>query len=367
MVGGTRFYDRLEIKDILGYLKLSINPSDDVAFKRVINVPTRGLGKTTLERLEELSVSRKMSLFETSKSAVDHREFNAGTTSKLRAFVQLIADLNNLASQFSLLDFYHLVLEKTEYLNRLRSDESAESDARIENLEELSNAMSQFIKERPQANLALFLEEMALVSDIDSLKETTPGVVMMTLHVSKGLEFPNVFIVGLEENLFPSGRSDDEDEESSMEEERRLAYVGMTRARARLYLSYAKTRKVWGQDQYNPPSRFLKEIPENLVQFSTAMNPNSFAQRAMGVMARSYSPAPRNLSRDSDFDVQTFPEDEFSDSKDYQQGQKVRHPTFGAGSIYQVEGSGDQQKVSVLFADQTIKKFVVKYARLEKF
>jgi DNA helicase-2/ATP-dependent DNA helicase PcrA len=374
LVGGVRFYERMEIKDIIGYLKLSVNPSDDIAFKRVVNVPTRGIGKTTIEKLEEFSVREKISLMEAAKKALDQRLFNAGTTNKLRHFTLLMDDLIQLAPENNLLDFYQLTLEKTGYLQALKAEESVEAKARVENLEELSNAMTQFMKERTEATLQNFLEEMALVSDIDSLDEEQMSVTLMTLHVSKGLEYPYVFIVGLEENLFPSGRATDEDEEASLEEERRLAYVGMTRARQKLTLTYARSRKVWGQEQFNAPSRFLKEIPENLVRFSTSIETPRFVSRAAyGQEAENFTSPPKYRSKPSggDFDSQEFPdyEGDFSSARsanDFVKGQRVRHATFGVGSVFQTEGSGEQQKVSVLFADQTIKKFVAKYARLEK-
>lgn len=215
---------------------------------------------------------------------------------------------------------------------------------------------------------------MALISDIDSMDNEANSVTLMTLHVSKGLEFPYVFIVGLEENLFPSGMGEEEDE-SEIEEERRLAYVGMTRAREKLYLTYARSRKVWGQEQFNAPSRFLKEIPAELTTFSTSFETPKFVNRA--ATANSYSNqynaanSYKNFGSTSstrDEDYQEFPdyENSTSGSNGFSKGQRVRHPTFGVGSVFQTEGSGDQQKVSVLFADQTIKKFVAKFARLER-
>jgi DNA helicase-2/ATP-dependent DNA helicase PcrA len=382
LVGGVRFYERMEIKDILGYLKLTLNPADDVAFKRIINVPTRGIGKTTVEKLEEYSLQNKLSLFASAHKAIDERLFNAGTTSKLRQFVNLMLDLQGLAHDHNLLDFYHLVLEKSGYVQALKSEESVEAKSRVENLEELSNALTQFMKERTEPSLQSFLEEMALVSDIDSLDESMNSVTLMTLHVSKGLEYPYVFVVGMEENLFPSGRARDEDEEGTLEEERRLAYVGMTRARQKLFLTYARSRKVWGQEQFNPPSRFINEIPENLISFSTSFETPKFVSR-FGINSseessfgynNNSSRQGMNYSRknnsDFDMDSQSFPDYDGDvssvESGGYAKGMRVRHPTFGVGSVFQTEGSGDQQKVSVLFADQTIKKFVLKYARLER-
>ncbi|GIL17673.1 MAG: DNA helicase [Oligoflexia bacterium] len=363
LVGGVRFYERMEIKDVLCYMKLSVNPADDMAFKRIVNVPTRGIGKTTLDRLEELSIEKKLSLLETTQWAVLNREFNAGTTSKLRVFLDLITDMQAHVHDYNMVEFYQLLLDKTGYLQKLKVENSVESEARIENLEELSNALMQFTKERQDATMQDFLEEMALVSDVDAMNDEQNGVTLMTLHVSKGLEYPYVFVVGMEENLFPSNRGDDDDEESELEEERRLAYVGMTRARQKLFLTYARSRKVWGQEQYNPPSRFLKEIPNELVNFTTSFETPKFVSK----YSNSSSTPSKPIRKYDEDESQSFPDYEGQSSSEYQKGMKVRHPTFGAGTIFQVEGVGDQTKVSVLFSDQTIKKFVAKYARLERF
>lgn len=379
IVGGVRFYERMEVKDILSYLKLTLNTSDDMAFKRVINTPARGIGKTTVEKLEEFSMKENISLFDAAKKAVDTKMFNAGTTSKIRGFLTLIEDLKSQAPLMSLLDYYSIVVDRTEYATKLKLEESVEADARLQNLEELGNAISQFEKERKgEATLQNFLEEMALVSDIDSLDDDINSVTLMTLHISKGLEYPYVFVVGLEEGLFPSIRSSEEEDESSMEEERRLAYVGMTRARQKLFLTHARTRKVWGQEQFNAPSRFLKEIPSNLTNQTSAIETPRFVSRmaqmtsgsmSSGSFSSGSSSSSYKRSGSYDDDSQNFPDYEdldYSSSADFKKGMRVRHPTFGVGSVFQTEGSGDQQKVSVLFADQTIKKFVAKYARLEK-
>lgn len=376
IVGGMRFYERMEIKDMLSYMKLSLNPADDISFKRVINVPARGIGKTTIEKLEEIAAERRITLMAAAEVAVNERAFNAGTCGKIRRFLDLQQDLHPAAQQFSISEFYHILLDRTEYLQALKKEDTPESQARIQNLEEFDNAIIQFAKERgEETSLQGFLEEMALVSDQDSLNEQLNSVTLMTLHISKGLEYPNVFIVGLEENLFPSNRGGMEGEsEEEIEEERRLAYVGMTRARKRLYLTSAKMRRVWGKEESNPPSRFLKEIPTELVSFQSAVEaPRLFtrfggglfgAQGGQEIAARPKSD--RNSSRG--FEHQAFPDyDDNAPSGDgFSKGMRVRHPTFGVGSVYATEGSGDQLKVSILFSDSTIKKFVAKYARLEK-
>jgi DNA helicase-2/ATP-dependent DNA helicase PcrA len=371
IVGGVRFFERMEIKDMISYMKICLNPADDMALKRIINVPTRGIGKTTVEQLEELAFQNKKTLYEIIPQVIDSKHFNSGTTGKLRRFFDLILDLQKDSKNFRLTDFYPVLLEKTGYAASLQAEETAESAARLENLEEFDNALAQFEQERgDEATLQAFLEEMALVSDQDSLKEEVNSVTLMTLHVSKGLEYPYVFIVGLEENLFPSRIDPTDLKSDDLEEERRLAYVGMTRARQKLWLTYAKTRKVWGQEQMNPPSRFLQEIPQNLVEFkSLAPRMPSFASRSQA-FSNGSSWSSRPAYRQDD--VQDFPDyDSDSQGSDttgspFSKGQRVKHPTFGVGTVFSVEGSGDQTKVGVLFSDQTIKKFVVKYARLEK-
>ncbi len=398
IIGGIRFYDRMEVKDILSYMKLALNPADDLAFKRIINVPARGIGKTTVEKLEEFAMKEKEPMLAVVNRALEQRLFNAGTSGKIRRFVEIMDVLQGKSSEVQLLEFYQEVLDLTEYAERLKTEKNTEAEARLQNLEELYNAMEQFVRERgSDATIQAFLEELALVSDIDSLKEEVNSVTLMTLHISKGLEFPFVFIVGLEENLFPSGRSQmDSGEEDGVEEERRLAYVGMTRAREKLWMSYAHSRRVWGQEQFNSPSRFLKEIPNDLVEFrsevisSTPTFGGGFADRHRNSFSNQSKSGAGETSRfrsnakggfgtnSSDGDsFQNFPDyesdhDDGNPGKDkpgtskWQKGMNVRHPTFGTGSIFETEGSGEDQKVSVVFNDRTVKKFVVKYARLER-
>ncbi len=365
LIGGIRFYERAEVKDVLSYLRLSQNFSDDIALKRIVNVPARGIGKTTVETLEAKASELKISLFDAILLTVNERVFNAGTTSKLRRFYDLIADLHSQQVSFKLSEFYSIVLEKTEYVEVLKKEDSPEAEARIANLEELDNAIAQFEEERgDEATLSNYLEELTLASDLDKADTTTSAITMMTMHISKGLEYPYVFIIGCEENLFPSSRGDEENAED-MEEERRLAYVGMTRAREKLWMTHAKIRRVWGQEQMNPPSRFLREIPKELTQFSSASGSSLQTPRFMA-----------NISRSQDFNEfaqPSYSDDEYSQvtpqvsrGSGYDKGQRVRHPTFGVGSIFSTEGAGDSLKISVLFQDNTIKKFVAKYARLEK-
>lgn len=373
LIGGIRFYERAEVKDVLAYMRVAMNFRDDMALKRIINVPARGIGKTTVELLEEKSSEKKLSLFETIQIAINEKIFNAGTTSKLRRFSDLIEDLINQQIQYKLSEFYSIVLERTDYVTALKKEDTPEAEARLENLDELDNAIAQFEKERgDEASLSNYLEEMTLASDQDQVDGQANSVTMMTLHISKGLEYPYVFIVGCEENLFPSSRGDEEDTDD-LEEERRLAYVGMTRAREKLWMTHTKIRRVWGQEQMNPASRFLKEIPKELTEFSSAV----FATQTPRFAARQFQNAEdfsrfKGSSQDDDFAQPSY-DDEFSQvthqvgkSSGFTKGQKVRHPTFGPGSIFATEGAGDNLKISVLFQDNTIKKFIAKYARLEK-
>lgn len=383
LVGGVGFYERMEIKNILAYFKVLANPEDEVACKRVINTPTRGIGKTTIETIEQYSTGNGLPFYTSILKVCDEKLVNSGVIKKLNLFTELIEDLKEKSKTISLGQLYLLVLDKTEYVSRLKQEATPEAESRIENLEELKNAISQFEQERgDEATLTTFLEEIALVSDLHSGEDSQPGVTLMTLHISKGLEFPVVFIVGCEEGLFPSSRAIADSDSFALEEERRIAYVGMTRARKLLHMTHARTRQIWGQEQSLAPSRFLNEIPEEYVDTSSKIKRPSFMSRhsqlSEKTFPRSHYPdknprkpfSPFQKQKASSLHFDTVPEYEnFSDeisSSTFTQGMKVRHPTFGVGSIFQIEGEGDNQKISVVFSDHSFKKFVAKYARLER-
>lgn len=374
IVGGIKFYDRMEVKDILAYLKLILNPQDDVSFKRVINVPARGIGKTTVDRIENIANEKRISMIDAASWAVDSREFNSGATSKVRGFVNLLESLREEARQVSLPDVAIAIIDKTEYVKRLKAEDTPEAEARIDNLEELQNAIVKFAEERgEEGHLQSFLEEMALVSDADESDGTAErAITMMTLHISKGLEYPTVFMVGCEEGLFPSGRATDSADKTEMEEERRLCYVGMTRAEERLYMTHARTRKVWGQDQMNPRSRFINEMPkEGVVHRSSVSSRPRFLEKWGSDSSESVPKAGRHPLMNApgeDFPDYESGSDSFDENAGptYRKGMRVRHPSYGVGEIFQVEGQGAETRVSVVFADRTVKKFVAKYARLEK-
>lgn len=360
VVGGQRFYERMEVKDILAYFRAILNSADGIAVQRIINVPARGIGKTTVEKIEEHAASSGATFFDAILQVAEQRQVHSGAVRKLRDFRTLLDELTLKSKTMRLSDLFLELLDVTEYVVRLKEENTTEAQARIDNLEEFANAIRQFEQERgDEATLTTFLEEMALVSDADSLQDGDNFVTLMTLHISKGLEFPVVFIVGMEEGLFPSSRSIEAGDPTSVEEERRLAYVGMTRARRRLFLTYARSRRVWGQEQMHPPSRFLKEIPAEFIHQHSKFQRPSFVDRHRDMPSQKRAPG--------EFDVMPDYESSADDGglNGYSKGMRVRHPTFGLGSIYQVEGDGEMQKVSVVFHDQTFKKFVVKYARLE--
>ena len=262
--GGLKFYDRKEIKDILAYLKLIYNTDDSQSFRRIVNVPKRAIGETTIKNLQAFADKKDVSLFEAVKLlAEDESEISAKVQAKLNEFCELILKFKNAQDSYSLQDFVTLVIEKTGYLAELQTQNSAEAEADIENLQELVNVAGEFVPEDTTNILGEFLQQVALVSDLDSMDNISNNVTLMTLHAAKGLEFPVVFLAGMDEGIFPHQRSLNNPKE--MEEERRLMYVGVTRAEEKLYLTSAKRRQTWGEFKYYMPSRFLEEIPPQLI------------------------------------------------------------------------------------------------------
>ena len=260
--GGLKFYDRKEIKDIIAYLKLIYNPDDSQSFRRIVNVPKRAIGDTTVKALSDFADSKDVSLFEAIKE-IEESELSPRVQSKLKDFAELILKFKNAASSYSLQEFVTLVIEKSGYLAELQSQNTPESEADIENLQELVNVAGEFVPEESDNALGEFLQQVALVSDLDGMDDISNNVTLMTLHSAKGLEFPIVFLAGCDEGVFPHQRTFNIP--SEMEEERRLMYVGVTRAEEKLYLSSAKRRQMWGEYKYYNPSRFIDEIPRQLL------------------------------------------------------------------------------------------------------
>src|SRR3989338_10691841 len=367
IVGGMKFYDRMEVKDMFSYLKVLVNPADAIALKRIINVPTRGIGKTTLEKLKGLAAEQGVSLWDILVRVVGLTKanevsewlgplFNSGTLTKLIQFADLIEDLNCRRKETDLVGFMTQLFERSGYWKFLEDEHSIEAESRMENFEELVNVVADYVKNSMNPSLEEFLDQVALVSEVDRFDENADYLPLMTLHLAKGLEFPVVFLVGMEEGLFPHSRSLDKDDD--VEEERRLCYVGMTRAMEKLYLSHVRERQLFGSAQYNLPSRFLEEIPKELINFVGAVH----CGRPVFGQPR------RGAPTDFDEHDQRGYEDDFDQSQKqhpFKRGTRVRHPQFGVGTIRASEGMDDALKLTVAFSSGQIKKLLLKYANLE--
>lgn len=353
--GGMKFYERKEIKDILAYLRVLVNPKDSVNLKRIFNVPPRGLGAKTEENLEAFASEYEIPLYEAMKRVGEIASINAGAKKKIQEFYAVLEKLRAAASEGvgSVID---KVIDDSGYREMLETEGTIEAEGRLENLEELLNVAGEFEKSNPEGKLFDFLDQIALSSDTDTFDPSQGMVSMMTLHLAKGLEFPVVFLVGLEEGLFPHSRSLDDPEE--MEEERRLCYVGVTRARKKLYLTLAARRRLYGGEQFNLPSRFLDEMPEDLIERRDARLTSagaSFAgpKRATGGMGDDLWESPQEY----DFD-------QTEDSSPYRVGANVAHPVFGVGVVKKREGKGESEKVTVYFRNGQVKTLVTKFANL---
>lgn len=273
--GGLKFYDRKEIKDIVAYLKLIYNPNDSQSFKRIVNVPKRAIGDTTIKNLQAIADEQDISLFDAVLMLDEVEGINSKTKEKLKKFNDLILNFKSNQNNYNLREFIALIIEKSGYLRELNEEKTPENESRIDNLQELVNVAGEFEPEDLNNVLGEFLSQVALVSDIDGMENISNNVTLMTLHSAKGLEFPIVFLAGLEEGIFPHQRTFTSN--SELEEERRLMYVGVTRAEEILYLSSAKRRQMWGEYKYYNPSRFLQEIPADLLESSYSDNVSSQA------------------------------------------------------------------------------------------
>jgi DNA helicase-2/ATP-dependent DNA helicase PcrA len=353
VVGGTRFYDRAEVKDLLAYLRLIANPADEVSLERIVNKPTRGIGDATYEKVVEKARAAERGVWDTMRqiAAADDDTLSTGPRNKLAAFVELIEDLRGYAG--SVAGLAEAVLEQTGYLERLAAESTHESQDRVENLMELVGSIRDFEEESERADgapptLSSYLERVSLVAPAD---EQPKGVTLMTVHAAKGLEFPVVFVTGLEEGVFPSLR--DGEDADVLEEERRLAYVAITRARERLFLTNARTRRLFGQDE-RPfrESRFLGDIPDECIARPVAR------PAARPVWNR---PAPRVESRGNGVSVEYDNEPAYDDEVGFHLGQRVRHPTYGEGEVRGVTGFGRGLKLTVYFATVGPKTIVARF------
>lgn len=358
IVGGQRFYDRLEIKDILAYLRLIVNPRDDQALRRIVNKPTRGIGKTSFERVETLTAAEGLPLFEGMRVAVETGAVGRAA-GKMAAFIDMIDVLANLRSAFSLDDLIARVMADSGYLKALEKEDTPESEARIDNLKELVSSARDFhvanedeLADEERSELELYLDQVALISDLDSWEGRHDRVSLMTVHSAKGLEFPIVFLVGMEERIFPHASSSRD--EAGLEEERRLCYVAMTRAMEHLFLTCAAERFRFGDRSYQSPSRFLQEIPDELIE---TLGTASRAGRSSGSSARSSTGGSR-------FDY-SYGQEEAGAGEGVRVGTRVRHPIFGRGEVLAVLGTDLNQKLRIKFERAGVKTVMVRFANLE--
>ncbi len=369
MVGGMRFYERMEVKDTLAYLRVLANPADEVSLKRIINVPARGIGPGTVDKVSELAVRQGITVLDALGEAATGGLLSSAPRGKVAAFAAVMERFFALRDQLPLAELTTRIIEESGYADRLRQERTDEAADRLANLQELVAAMEEFERTSDERGLAPFLEQVALVSDLERSGTGRESATLMTLHAAKGLEFPMVFMIGMEEKLFPHVRSLDDPE--AMEEERRLCYVGMTRARERLCLTNARRRRIFGQDQVNMPSRFIADIPRNLLDLEDEWSQPAFGSFSSDAAGRGREPARHNLASileteiEPDFaDVEIVPDE--PEESGVWLGMKVRHGKFGVGTIRKIEGQGDEQKVIVWFNAVGPKKLLVRFAGLER-
>jgi DNA helicase-2/ATP-dependent DNA helicase PcrA len=397
IVGGFSFYERAEVKDIIAYLKLALNPDDDIALSRIINSPPRGIGKTTLDSIGRMQQDFGVSLYETIRLTVEQRSLGPRATASLDVFLQVINGLaEKAASATSVADVVKAATVETSYVRALQEEKTEEADGRLLNIEELVTAAVE--ADEQGETLRDFIDHAALVSDTDQYRSDA-RVTLMTMHAAKGLEFPIVFVAGMEEGLFPHSRAAGSEDE--LEEERRLCYVAITRAQKYLYITHAMKRRIWGEENPSEPSRFLNEIPLELMQnmspgpswLGFAGRPETRHNREALSALRGESPRPAR--KGSNFAGKTYnsvesvqdffrrrsagaqaaegsepPAGRKGDSKSstdaYKVGTRVRHARYGTGVILRAEGSGEDAKLTVSFPGYGQKKFVAKFAALEK-
>lgn len=366
MVGGLKFYERKEIKDIIAYLRVIFNPADSLSLLRIINVPKRGIGDASLAKIQAYAAANNVSLFEAVSNAAAIDGLSSRFVSKLDDLAGIIFELMNLAGEAPVEDLIDRVLRDTGYLEELENERTPQAQSRIDNLHELISVAQEFAASEEENNLENFLAHVALVSDIDDTELGEDAITLMTLHSSKGLEFPVVFLVGMEEGLFPHART--LMDETEIEEERRLCYVGITRAKEKLFLSSTKMRTIYGNTVTYPPSRFLQEIPARLVKtikrqerFSALEN---FKQVSEKYSARPQKPA-------STFNPHSFMPQKpaaaagGTDTR-FNTGDRVSHSKWGEGMVVSVKDSPDGQEVKVAFAGAGVRSLLTKYAVLKK-
>lgn len=390
IIGGLKFYERKEIKDIIAYLRLIYNPNDNLSLIRIINEPKRGIGKTSLEQVQKIAEENSISMYEVIKDAASYGLNRVYANS--REFIETIEELRGISTQVEISELIKETLNKTGYTKALEIENTVEAENRIENLEEFLTVAIEFEEQAAENSLAEFLESITLSSDIDNLEESEDCVTLMTLHSAKGLEFPTVFLIGMEEGIFPGYKSIGEPKE--LEEERRLCYVGITRAKNNLYFTCAKHRTIFGSTSYNAMSRFIEEIPEEYLDgleeiqnkkesivsespygWQYGNNKNNVTSYKMSDVKSDDIKTTINKTKSSSFafrtaesflnNLSTKPKSKEVDLSKYQAGVRVYHKKFGEGTINYVEQEGDDLKVDITFDKVGHKRLMAKFAGLE--
>lgn len=366
MVGGLKFYERKEIKDIIAYLRVIFNPADSLSLLRIINVPKRGIGDASLAKIQAYAAASNVSLFEAVSNAAAIDGLSSRFVSKLDDLAGIIFELMNLAGEAPVEDLIDRVLRDTGYLEELENERTPQAQSRIDNLHELISVAQEFAASEEENNLENFLAHVALVSDIDDTELGEDAITLMTLHSSKGLEFPVVFLVGMEEGLFPHART--LMDETEIEEERRLCYVGITRAKEKLFLSSTKMRTIYGNTVTYPPSRFLQEIPARLVKTIKRQERFSALENFKQVSEK-YSTRPQKPA--STFNPHSFMPQKPAAAAGgtgtrFNTGDRVSHSKWGEGMVVSVKDSPDGQEVKVAFAGAGVRSLLTKYAVLKK-
>lgn len=354
VLGGLRFYDRKEIRDLLAYLRLVHNPADLVSFERAVTVPRRGVGDTSLERFENFIRFKGLSVLEALRKVDEVPGLTGKARDSLAGFGRMLGSLATLAETLSVSELADRVLDESGYRRELQSEGTIESESRLENLAEFFSVTHDFESRSDDKSLGAFLEAVSLVADVDAYNRDADAVVMMTLHSAKGLEFPVVFMVGMEEGIFPHDRA--MGESTDFEEERRLCYVGITRARERLYMTNASVRTLYGNTNYTRPSRFIGEIPAHLVQDSRT-RPSIFPGQARAAQMSQAGRGPSKPAAEAG---------EAAANLGLRPGDRVNHPKFGTGTVVAVKGSNADASVTVAFPGLGLKDLILAYAPLTK-
>ncbi len=360
--GGVNFYSRREIKDLLAYLKTIDNARDDVAVKRIINVPRRGIGATTISHVQDWAGQNGISFFDALCRADEIPTLGKSAASKVKPFVTFIEDMRTRSEQLSVADLLKAVADETGYIKELEDEEGEEALARLENIDELISKAVTYDESAEEPGLSGFLEEVALVADIDNMDEGSDYVALMTLHSAKGLEFPNVYLSGMEDGLFPSYMTITNDDPEELEEERRLCYVGITRAKEHLTLTSARMRMTRGETQYNKVSRFVEEIPDGLLS-GPVHDPSSGNERPS---VRRNGAASYSKMKPYATAAKQFGGEGKLSSLNYAEGDRVRHSKFGDGTVIAIVSGGKDFEVTVDFDRVGTKKMFASFAKLQK-